>query len=200
MTDTPSTLDYYAKNASAYATQAPGDDFKAQRDQFMKSLPDGFHILELGCGGGHDARAFLDAGFQVTALDGSTELAKEAEKRIGQRVVVMDFADLNYREEFEAIWASASLLHVPSDDLPAVLRKVANALRSKGVIMASFKEGAEDWTDHMGRSFCAMDSSLLKSLFTDAGFEVGAITKIEGFGRDGRPTNWLWMRGSKCQA
>ncbi|MCG8490017.1 MAG: class I SAM-dependent methyltransferase [Sneathiellales bacterium] len=197
MPDTPSTLDYYAKNAGAYAAEAPGEDFKAQRDQFTKSLPKGVHILELGCGGGHDARAFMDAGFKVTALDGSAELAAEAEKRIGQDVVVMDFADLDYHEEFDAIWASASLLHVPSDDLPAVLKKVVASLKEGGVIMASFKEGDKDWTDHMGRSFCAMDRAQLETLFTNAGFEVETITEIMGFGRDGQPTNWLWVRGQK---
>jgi len=191
------TLKFYAKNASAYAAQAPGEDFNAQRDRFIQSLPENLHVLELGCGGGHDARAFLDAGFQVTALDGSAELAKEAEKRIGQDVVVMDFTNLDFQEEFDAVWASASLLHVPSDDLPAVLKRVATSLRKDGMIMASFKEGEKDWTDHMGRSFCAMDRVRLKTLFTEAGFMVDAITEIEGFGRDGQATNWLWARGRK---
>ena len=51
------------------------------------------------------------------------------------------FADLDYNDEFDGIWACASLLHVPQNKLPTVMEKVERALKPEGVLYASFKYG-----------------------------------------------------------
>ena len=53
----------------------------------------------------------------------------------------MDFADLSFSEEFDAVWACASLLHVGKAELPGVLEKVSAALKPGGILYASFKYG-----------------------------------------------------------
>lgn len=68
-------------------------------------------------------------------------MCKRASAYIGQKDIRMLFRDVLYKDEFDGIWASASLLHVPMDKLPSILMKMKDALKSGGVMYASFKYG-----------------------------------------------------------
>lgn len=70
------TLRFYDQNAQTYAPGTPSGYTLEARDKFASALPVSAHILELGCGGGHDAQAFIDAGFDVTLLMGQVSWRK----------------------------------------------------------------------------------------------------------------------------
>src|SRR5262245_48833404 len=115
----PDTIAFYDREAAKYASRAKSARNK-RLEAFMASLGKGAKILELGCGGGQDSEAMIRAGFDVTPTDGSVGLAHEAEKRLGRPVKIMRFEDLDERGTYDAVWASACLLHVPEDRLGEV--------------------------------------------------------------------------------
>lgn len=88
----------------------------------------------LGCGGGRDSKLMIQRGFVVDATDGCPEIARKAQKRIRQPVRVMRFDELEAYEEYDAVWAHGSLLHVPRSGLTALLGLVWQALRPGGCI------------------------------------------------------------------
>ena len=136
------TLKYYAKNTEEFIASTLEAAMSATQEMFLSLLPKGAHILDLGCGSGRDSLCFLQQGFQVTAVDGSEELAKFAGELIGQGVVVADFKDLVLpKASFDAIWASASLLHVHSEALPGILAKVIDLAKPGAIFYMSFKYG-----------------------------------------------------------
>lgn len=136
------TLKYYAQNTEEFIASTLEADMSATQEKFLSLLPKGASILDLGCGSGRDSLCFLQKGFQVTAVDGSEELAKFASELIGQEVIVADFKDLALpAASFDAIWASASLLHVHSEDLPGILAKVINLAKTGAIFYLSFKYG-----------------------------------------------------------
>lgn len=136
------TLNYYAKNTEEFIASTLEADMSETQKKFVSLLPKGAHILDLGCGSGRDSLCFLQQGFQVTAVDGSIELAKFASELIGQEVVVADFKDLELpKASFDAIWASASLLHVHSEQLPGILAKVIDFAKPGAIFYMSFKYG-----------------------------------------------------------
>ena len=186
------TTRFYEKEAAEYAAVPPHGTFLDYRIRFVSLLPGCAHILDLGCGGGHDSRAFRDAGFEVTALDASAAMAALASARIGRNVIVRSFQELDFIKQFDAAWASASLLHVPFDELLDVLIRVRRSLRTDGLLCASFKEAEKDWRDQRGRLFCAMTAALLHECLAQAGFEVDIIDRHKGRGSDAMPTTWLW--------
>ncbi|MCC6323403.1 class I SAM-dependent methyltransferase [Candidatus Nomurabacteria bacterium] len=53
-----------------------------QRDFFISLLPKGAHILDVGCGGGRDAKYFIKKGFKVTGIDMSSVLINIAKKEV----------------------------------------------------------------------------------------------------------------------
>ena len=79
----------------------------------------------------------IAAGFDVDPTDGTPEIARKAEERLGRCVRVTCFDELDAREVYDAIWANASLLHVPRSSLPEILALVFEALKPDGLHFAA---------------------------------------------------------------
>lgn len=135
------TLKYYEENANQFVQGTVSVDFKQTQDKFLGKLKIGDSILDFGCGSGRDTKYFADKGFQVEATDGSLELCKLASEHTGIPVRQMLFEELNELEKYDGIWACSSILHLSKDALAKVLKKMADALKGKGVIYTSFKYG-----------------------------------------------------------
>ena len=135
------SVDYYNKNAKEYSSSTIGVDFSATQDRFLNYLPPHAKILDFGCGAGRDAKAFLMKGYDVDAVDGSEELCKIASAYTGLAVRQMFFQQLDAVAKYDGIWACASILHLPYDELVSVMKKMSVALKPAGIIYTSFKYG-----------------------------------------------------------
>jgi protein-L-isoaspartate O-methyltransferase len=80
MTHDKLTLEFYAREAAAYGARSDGIGVSKALGAFLALLPKGGKVLDLGCGTGRDTQAILEAGFDVTAIDGSAEMAAEARR------------------------------------------------------------------------------------------------------------------------
>ncbi|MDP2562908.1 bifunctional 2-polyprenyl-6-hydroxyphenol methylase/3-demethylubiquinol 3-O-methyltransferase UbiG [Psychrobium sp. 1_MG-2023] len=138
-----STL-YYDQNATSFIENTLSVDMSDLYQHFLPLLPCRALILDAGCGSGRDSKFFIDSGYRVTAIDACRELAKSTEKLISQPVQVAYFQNFSSDKKFDAIWACASLLHVPSQELPNVFQRFSNLLKSSGVLYCSFKYGTND--------------------------------------------------------
>jgi hypothetical protein len=85
---------------------------------------------------------FLDLGYKVTAFDASAAMAAAASELTGQQVSVMWVQDLDLEEQFDGVWACASLPHVPRAELSEVIGPLASAMKLGGVFYMSFKYGS----------------------------------------------------------
>ena len=107
----------------------------------MRKLPIHAYILDFGCGSGRDTKYFLEQEYSVDAVDGSKELCKLASEYTGIKVTNMLFRELTEVDKYDGIWACSSILHLPIDELTAVMKKMVVALKQNGVIYTSFKYG-----------------------------------------------------------
>ena len=135
------TLAYYNENASKFASSTVDVEFSSMQQAFESQLSLGASILDFGCGSGRDSKHFADAGFRVTATDGSLELCELARKYTGLDVRHELFQDLTDIEAYDGIWACSSILHLPKPELADVLVKMRDALKPNGIIYTSFKHG-----------------------------------------------------------
>lgn len=136
-----STIEYYNKNALEYSRSTVCVDFSATQERFLRYMPSHAKILDFGCGSGRDTKYFLDKGHNVEAIDGSKEFCRLASAYTGILVKQMCFQELASVNEYDGIWACASILHLQWEDLISVLHKMAAALKNTGVIYTSFKYG-----------------------------------------------------------
>ena len=157
------TLSYYNTHAQSFTQSTRGVDFTAIQNKFLDKLPAGAFILEFGCGSGRDTRYFLDQGYRVEAIDGSEELCRLAGEYTGIEVKCMLFQELQDTDRYDAVWACSSILHLTYDDLITVLKKIARALKDRGLLYTSFKYGAEEG-ERNGRYFMDMTEEKLAGL------------------------------------
>ena len=165
-------MNYYRNNAKAYVELTLHVDMQPLYQRFLPLLPERAHILDAGCGSGRDARYFIEHGYQVAAFDASAEIAVLAEKEIGEPVQVQRLQHIKYQNQFDGIWACASLLHVPHSELANVFRRLNRALKPGGVLYASFKYGSEE-RDKDGRQFTDMNEAGMDQL----------LNKMDGFSK-----------------
>ncbi len=135
------TLNYYESEYGTFISETIEADTKDLRNRFLKNVPDGGTILDLGCGSGRDTKALLDAGCRVSAIDGSAEICREASVFTGIDVRCLDFFDIPDNESYDGIWACASVLHVEKSRIPDLIRKLYKNLNRNGVLYLSFKYG-----------------------------------------------------------
>lgn len=136
-----STLDYYNSKAKDFVSGTVDIVFTEIQDIFLECVPAGGKILDFGCGSGRDTKYFLSKGYNVDAIDGSEKLCKIASEYTGVPVKQMLFEELDVVEEYDGIWACASILHVEKKQLTDIMKKIAIATKTDGVVYASFKYG-----------------------------------------------------------
>ena len=191
------TLRFYAQSAQVYCASGPG---RVSRNlhSFLRMLQPGACILELGCGGGRDAEAMIAAGFKVDPTDGTPEIARKAEERLRQPVRVMRFDELDAVETYDAVWANASLLHVPRHSLPQVLTRVSRALKPGGLHFASYKGGDIEGRDNHGRYFNFLSREELIAIYNrSAPWEIESIIEYIGGGYEGKHGPWVAITARK---
>ncbi len=135
------TLQFYQQNTEQFAAGTVAVDFSDVADRFLQYLPAHAKILDYGCGSGRDTRYFLERGYAVDAIDGSRELCDYATAYTGIPVRSMLFQELDAVQEYDGIWACASILHVEKAELPEIFQKMIRALKPGGMIYTSFKYG-----------------------------------------------------------
>lgn len=191
------TLAFYDREAAAYAARRDAEGSR-ELEGFIAALSPGASVLDLGCGGGHDAQVMAEAGLRVTAVDGSPGLAAEASRRLGRKVRVLKFEDLTDERRYDAVWANASLLHVPIDGLHDVLGRVWRSLRPVGLLFASFKAGDGPGRDALGRYYNFPSAEQLEFLFRRAAtWSELTIEQGKGGGYDGVERTWLLVRARR---
>lgn len=135
------SIGYYNKNSKDFFNRTINADVQDLYEKFLKYVPKKGRILDAGCGVGRDSRFFLINGYDVVAFDGSLEMVKMASNLLEKDVLHTLFQDMNFLSEFDAVWANASLLHVPYESLRDVIERFYNALLPSGILYASFKYG-----------------------------------------------------------
>jgi len=187
------TLNHYNQHAEIFWRDTRDHDVSQNIDALLQSLTgEGpFPILDFGCGPGRDLKVFHDLGHEAIGLEGSERFIEMARQFSGCEVWHQDFLQLDLpAERFDGIFANASLFHIPSQELPRVLRELWAALKVNGVLFSSNPRGdnQEGWNGE--RYGCYHDWKSWRELVTGAGFkEIRHYYRPEGLPREQQP--WL---------
>lgn len=197
------TILYYDINAEKFCRETKNVDMSFCRDKFLTFLEQKndilgirdidrlkVHILDAGCGSGRDAKAFLDAGYQVTALDASTKMCDEAAKLLKQQVFCVRFQEMEFKQEFDGIWACASLLHVSYIEINDVIKRLWNALKQGGILYSSFKYG-EGRRNVKGRIFYDYKESALEGLMINNHFCIEDLFITQDVRENRKEEQWI---------
>jgi SAM-dependent methyltransferase len=155
----------------------------------IKAAPP-FDLLDIGCGPGRDLTNFAARGHRAVGLEGCAEFAAMAQGE-GFEVWRQNFLALNLpANRFDGLFANATLFHIPTRELPRVLKQFHATLRPGGVLFSSNPRGdnQEGWFN--GRYCVYHDLDQWRRFMTGAGFaEVEHYYRPAGLPREEQP--WL---------
>jgi len=149
-------------------------------NEFMKLLPAGGAVVDIGCAGGRDSKIFSDSGFKVTGLDITEEFLEEGRRSVPQAEFLnMDVTDIQLpAESADAVWANAVLLHVDKEDIPRALQNINHVLKPGGKLHIRVKQGegtkevVEKLTGEERRPFIFFQKDEMEQYVTGAGFKI----------------------------
>lgn len=97
----------------------------------------GERILDLGCGTGHLAAKIAESGAQVTGIDSSPEMIREAQENYpASEFHIADARDFSFEEPFDAVFSNAALHWIKEAE--RVVKCIGKALKPGGRFVAEF--------------------------------------------------------------
>lgn len=195
------TLGNYNERAEQFRTATWDHDVSQNIGALLAAIrvEPPFVVLDFGCGPGRDLIEFTRRGHRAIGLDGSIELARMAREVSGCEVLCQDFLHLDLADiTFDGIFANATLQHIPTQELPRVLRELSAALKTGGVLFASIPhgDGREGWNNSRYSAYHA--PAAWDAFCRSAGLEkLNAYFRPEGAPRDQQP--WyasVWRRAA----
>jgi SAM-dependent methyltransferase len=187
------TLAHYNQHAESFWEGTRDHDVSQNRNALLDHLigPGPFRILDFGCGPGRDLRAFKDLGHEAIGLDGAERFVELARRYSDCDVWHQDFLGLDLPPEyFHGVFANASLFHVPSRELPRILKELWATLKPGGVLFSSNPRGdnEEGWSGERYGVYYNYES--WREIVTVAGFaEITHYYRPPGLPREQQP--WL---------
>jgi len=167
------TLGHYDRNAESFwrgtRDHDVGQNIAALLEHIEGRPP--FTILDFGCGPGRDLKAFADLGHAAVGLEGSARFVEMARAHAGCEVLHQDFLRLDLPAgRFDGVFANAALFHVPTQELPRVLRELRATLKPRGVLFSSNPRGNNDEGWNEERYGAYWDLETWRRFLSDAGF------------------------------
>lgn len=199
------TCGTYELAADEYADSTEDYDLfpglKGEVLDFERNMPPGLPALDLGCGGGRDSRLLAGLGRQVVSADFAMTMLRCARSRAhgepkNPQYVQLNLLDLPFSDgRFGGIWASGSLLHLPSARIPQGLSEIHRTLAVGGITAISMRSGTGEGWRKGGRMagarwFTLVDQGDLASAMRTTGF---CDVRIRATGRQ----DWFVALGFK---
>jgi len=185
------TLGHYNQHANSFWEGTKDHDVSQNRDALLEYVGKPSRILDFGCGPGRDLKVFSDLGYEAIGLEGAERFVEFARQYSGCEVWHQDFLSLELPSEyFDGIFANAALFHVPSQELPRVLKELWATLKPSGVLFSSNPRGdnEEGWNGERYGAYYNLER--WRELVLAAGFaEITHYYRPPGLPRAQQP--WL---------
>lgn len=185
------TIDYkalvqqgYDRCVAAYRearSHEPGPELEI----LTRQLEDGASILDIGCGTGIPYTRALAQQFNVTGVDSSNEMIKQARANVPKEsfihgdVMSVEFPSLS----FNGAVAFYSVFHIPREEHPELFRRVYDWPQAGGYLLCTltgFGEEAYTEDDFFGVTMYWSNYGLedYKEILTRVGFNILETTMI----------------------
>lgn len=189
--DLDETIEYYENNATDYIQATLHADVSGLYKPFEDLLPPRARILDLGCGSGRDSKYFVDQGYDVVAIDPVLSMCEQTRSMVDIPVLQMRAQQIDFWNEFDGVWACASMLHIKRDDQEKTLCRIADSLKIGGVLYSSWKYGDIDRVVD-GRRFTDFTESSFKELLDKLNvFDAIRIWITQDVREDNKNQKWL---------
>ncbi|MES2213885.1 MAG: class I SAM-dependent methyltransferase [Patescibacteria group bacterium] len=132
----------YNKIAEDWFKDHKQDDWWVEgTDKFASLLKPSATVLDVGCGAGVKTKYLSEKGLKVTGIDFSDKFLEIATREVPTATFkVLDMKNVEtLGEQFDGVFAQASLLHIPKKEIVNVIAKLILVLKTDGYIYIAVK-------------------------------------------------------------
>ena len=165
----------------------------------LEGLPAGARVLDLGCGAGLPTTRALCERFRVVGVDLSARQVALARTNVpAAKFMQGDITRLGLRpKSVDGVCAFFSIIHVPREELPELLRDIAAWLRPGGLFVATLGAHAHEADyadDFLGAPmyWSSYDAAINSRLVEEAGLRI-LTARQETVVEFGDPATFLWV-------
>lgn len=118
--------------------------------QWIKTLPSGGTVLELGCGfGAPISMMLIERGFDVCGVEPSPKLAAEFKRRLPGASIACEAAEASafFGKPFDAVLTIGIIFILAPDVQRSVIKKVEDTLKPEGRFLFTAPRQICDWQD-----------------------------------------------------
>ncbi len=141
------TLAHYEQTAERFWEGTRGHDVSQNIAAMLRHVTaePPFSILDFGCGPGRDLKVLRDMAHRPVGVEGCASFVAMARAYSVCAVLHQDFLHLELPDaSFDAVFANASLFHVPAGDIGQVLSRLHACLTPSGVLFSSNPRGQDE--------------------------------------------------------
>lgn len=137
---TQQTYDIIAKDYEKRNKDFNRKYLKNEINLFLKTIK-GKKTLDLGSGPGDASLIFKQKGFQSICIDFSESMIQLCKEK-GLKAYKLDMEHLDFKDNsFDAVWAYTSIMHLPKNKIPNILKKISELLKKDGIFYIGMIEG-----------------------------------------------------------
>lgn len=158
------TIQYYNTHADEYFKKTSSVDMTETYSRFLKYVPVGGRIMDLGCGSGRDVAWFRDHGYDAYGLDASEEMVRLAQEKLGIPVEAGNIETWVTNQPYDGIWCCAALLHLNDEKVVEFFSHLNINLKESGVVFLTVKCDVNAGDDECGRYMRGFSENDIKKL------------------------------------
>jgi ubiquinone/menaquinone biosynthesis C-methylase UbiE len=194
----------YAKHFLHELESKPFD--RKMLDWLAERVPKGGTVCDLGCGPGQIARYLSEHGVDVCGIDVSPGMVKQARSLHPQIPFnTGDMLGLNQLADgaFGGIAAFYAIVNLPPASLPRAFSEMFRVLQPAGELLLAFHVGTEihhrdEWWDQpVEIDFYFFESAEIKSMLTEAGFDVTEVMERDPYSDTEYPSRRAYVFARK---
>ena len=163
-------------------------------ERFVSLVRPGGVVFDVGCGPGFDTAVFHTHNLHTIGMDYNWQMMHTGltQLQLAHDFVQVDMRHLPLGECADGLWANASLLHIPHEDVPATLREFHRVIRPGGILYLAIKQGdGELWTEKSYGHDLPRFFNLWQPDEIDAMLETAVFTIIDGWIIKNATTPWI---------
>ena len=207
------------KHDTAKAYDAVADDYVANiygelkdkpldrelLDRFADTVREQGPVCEVGCGPGQIARYLHDRGVEISGIDLSAGMVERAQ-RLNPGIAFRQ-GDMAALDAPDGSWAAIvlfySIIHIPREEVVAVLRELRRTLQPGGLLFLAFHLGNEtihrdEWWGHaVSVDYLLFTTAEMTGYLRQAGFEVVDIRERDPYPDVEHPSRRSYMVARK---
>lgn len=198
----------YNRIAEEWHRDHSSDDWWMEgTDAFIKELPPGARVLDVGCGSGVKSEYLIAHGLRVVGIDISDKLIEIAKREVPEgEFSTLSMTELDSMSEtFDGVFAQASLLHIPKKNAGDVVKQMVGRLVPGGFLYIAVKEMREggpeeriekedDYGYEYERFFSYFNMNELERYCAEAGLTI--VSRLRNSSPSGK-TVWLQIIAKK---